>query len=180
MVNRTPSGTVRLHEDGRFFTPSGKARFIPAPLPWPGYGAAFESQRRRFRFWVNNGRTNHIWQTLYHHRHVAFYRDRVPLPYIEMHPEDARSLGVEPGDLVELSNDVGTVRATAYPTTAVKRGHTFMVFGQPRGAVGDLVSDHVDPTTTIPYYKGAWADIRRVGPQPDTHRVSFRPQNVAT
>ena len=179
IVNRTPSGTVRLHEDGRFFTPSGKARFVPAPLPWPGYGAAFESQRRRYRFWVNNGRTNHIWQTLYHHRHVDFYRDRVPLPYIEMHPEDARSLGVEPGDLVELSNDVGTVRATAYPTTAVKRGHTFMVFGQPRGAAGDLVSDHVDPTTTIPYYKGVWADIRRVGPQPDTRRVSFRPQNVA-
>ena len=35
MVNRTPSGTVRLHEDGRFFTPSGKARFVPAPLPGP-------------------------------------------------------------------------------------------------------------------------------------------------
>ena len=179
LVNRTPSGTVRLHEDGRFFTPSGKARFIPAPLPWPGYGAAFESQRRRYRFWVNNGRTNHIWQTLYHHRHVSFYRDRVPLPYLEMHPDDASSLGVEPGDLVELSNNVGTVRATAYPTTAVKPGHTFMVFGQPRGAVGDLVSDHVDPTTTIPYYKGAWADIRRVGPQPEAAHASFRPQNVA-
>ena len=103
----------------------------------------------------------------------------MPLPYIEIHPEDACSLGVEPGDLVELSNDVGTVRATAYPTTAVKRGHTFMVFGQPRGAAGDLVSDHVDPTTTIPYYKGAWADIRRIGPQPGTRHVSFRPQNVA-
>ena len=179
MVNRTPSGTVRLHEDGRFFTPSGKARFIPAPLPWPGYGAAFEAQRRRYRFWVNNGRTNHVWQTLYHHRHVPFYRDRVPLPYLEMHPEDAHELGIGPGDLVELSNDAGTVRATAYPATSVKRGHTFMVFGQPRGAAGDLVSDHVDPTTTIPYYKGAWADVRRIGPQPDTRRVSFRPQNVA-
>ena len=179
MVNRTPSGTVRLHEDGRFFTPSGKARFVPAPLPWPGYGAAFEAQRRRYRFWVNNGRTNHVWQTLYHHRHVPFYRDRVPLPYLEMHPEDAHELGIGPGDLVELSNDVGTVRATAYPATSVKRGHTFMVFGQPRGAAGDLVSDHVDPATTIPYYKGAWADVRRIGPQPDTRRVSFRPQNVA-
>jgi arsenite oxidase large subunit len=55
-----------------------------------------------------------------------------------------------------------------------------MLFGQPRGAAGELVSDHVDPSTTIPYYKGAWAAIRRVGPRPDVAKaVSFLPQNVA-
>jgi arsenite oxidase large subunit len=68
----------------------------------------------------------------------------------------------------------------AYPTSAVKRGHTFLIFGQPRGAAGELVSDHVDPATTIPYYKGAWADVRRIGTRPDlTRTVSFLPQNVA-
>lgn len=81
---------------------------------------------------------------------------------------------------MELTNDVGRVRAMAIITDAVKRGHTFMLFGQPRGAVGELVSDHVDPATTIPYYKGAWAGIRRIGPQPDVQKtVSFLPQNVA-
>jgi len=81
---------------------------------------------------------------------------------------------------VELTNDVGRVRAMAILTDAVKRGHTFMLFGQPRGAAGELVSDHVDPATTIPYYKGAWAAIRRVGPRPDVaHAVSLLPQNVA-
>jgi arsenite oxidase large subunit len=45
---------------------------------------------------------------------------------------------------------------------------------------GDLVSDHVDPSTTIPYYKGVWASVRRIAPQPDiVKRLSFRPQNVA-
>ena len=54
-----------------------------------------------------------------------------------------------------------------------------MLFGQPRGAAGDLVSDHVDPATTIPYYKGAWADIRRIGPAPDELKtVSFLPRNA--
>ena len=81
---------------------------------------------------------------------------------------------------MELSNDVGRVRAMASITDAVKQGHTFMLFGQPRGATGDLVSDHVDPATTIPYYKGVWAAIRRIGPQPEIQRtVSFLPQNVA-
>jgi arsenite oxidase large subunit len=180
IVNGVPSETVRIHEDGHFYTPSGKARFVPAPRPWPGYAAKVERQRKNHAFWVNNGRTNHIWQTLYHHRLIPFYRDHNPLPHLEMHPGDAARLGIESGDLVELSNDVGTVRAMAIITDAVKPGHTFMLFGQPRGAVGDLVSDHVDPATTIPYYKGVWADIRRIGPQPEIAKaVSFLPQNVA-
>ena len=180
IVNRVPVPTVRVHEDGRFFTPSGRARFIPAPQPWPGYAAKVVAQRAQFPFWVNNGRTNHIWQTLYHHQHVPFYAEHNPMPHLEMHPADAARLGIASGDLVELSNDVGRVRAMASITDAVKRGHTFMLFGQPRGATGDLVSDHVDPATTIPYYKGVWAAIRRIGPQPEIQRtVSFLPQNVA-
>jgi arsenite oxidase large subunit len=180
LVNRVPSGTVRMHEDGHFNTPTGKARFIPAPRPWPGYAAKVMAQRRKHRFWVNNGRSNHIWQTLYHHRLIPFYQDRMPMPYVEMHPDDARDLGIVSSDLVELSNDMGSVQAMAYVTDTVKPGHTFMLFGQPRGAVGDLVSDHVDPTTTIPYYKGAWADIRRIRAQPELARkISFLSMSVA-
>ena len=180
LVNGVPVGTVRLNEDGRFGTASGKARFIPASPPWQGYAAKVEAQKQRFRFWINNGRTNHVWQTVYHHQLLEFYNDRIPVPYIEMHPADALELGIDAGDLVEIANDVGKVQAMAYPTDAVQRNHTFLIFGQPRGAAGDLVSDHVDPATTIPYYKGAWADIRRIGPVPELSRtVSFLPQNVA-
>lgn len=180
MVRGTPVGTVRMHEDGRFFTPSGKARFIAAPLPWPGYAAAVTAQRRKHRFWINNGRSNHIWQTSFHHRHIPFYNERFPLPYLEMHAADAKSLKISSGDLVEVFNDVGNVQAMAYVSDAVKPGHTFMLFGQPRGATGDLISDHVDPQTTIPYYKGVWADVRRIGPAPESLKhVSLAPTNVA-
>lgn len=181
VVNGRPVGTVRLHEDGRFGTPSGKARFVPAPRPWPGYAAKVARQRERYRFWINNGRSNHIWQTMYHHRYIPFYQDRFPIPYLEMHAEDAKSLGIASGDLVEVANDMGSVQAMAYVSTAVKKGHTFMLFGQPRGAAGDLVSDHVDPSTTIPYYKGVWADVRRIGPRPkELENVSLAPMNVTS
>ncbi len=180
LVKGVAVGTVRLNEDGRFATKSGKAKFIPAPPPWPGYAAKVEAQKKRYRFWINNGRTNHLWQTIYHHRFIPFYQERVPVPYIEMHPDDADELGIKAGDLVEIANDVGKVQAMAYLTDAVNRNQTFLIFGQPRGAAGNLVSDHVDPDTTIPYYKGAWADIRRIGPQPElTKTVSLLPQNIA-
>ena len=181
LMKGTPVGTVRMHEDGKFATPSGKARFIPAPRPWPGYAAKVARQRKNHRFWINNGRSNHVWQTLYHHQHIPFHQDRFPIPYIEMHAEDAKSLGIASGDIVDVTNDVGSVRAMAYVSDAVKKGHTFMLFGQPRGAAGDLVSDHVDPSTTIPFYKGVWADIRRVGPMPEAMKyVSLAPTNVAS
>ena len=175
-----PVGTERLYEDGKFSTPDGKAKFIPAPPPWPGYAGNVARQRENHRFWINNGRSNHIWQTAYHHRYLEYYRERAPVPYIEMHPDDAGGLAIAAGDLVEVHNDMGSVQALAYPTDAVKRGHCFMIFGQPRGAAGDLISDHVDPATTIPWYKGVWADIRRIGPVPEVSAtVTFKPQNVA-
>jgi arsenite oxidase large subunit len=181
LVAGVPAGTVRMHEDGVFHTPTKKARFVPAPRPWPGYAAKVARQRKNHRFWVNNGRSNHIWQTMYHHRFIPFYNDRFPIPYLEMHAEDAKSLGIASGDLVEVSNDMGRVEAMAYVSTAVKKGHTFMLFGQPRGAAGDLVSDHVDPATTIPYYKGIWADVKRLGPMPEALKaVTLAPTNVAS
>ncbi len=180
LVNGVAVGTVRLFEDGKFGTKSGKAKFIPAHPPYPGYGAKFEKQKRDYRFWVNNGRSNHIWQTLYHNRLIPFYKDRVPIPYLEMHEDDAAEMGIAAGDLIELKNDVGQVQAIAYPTDAVKPNHTFLIFGHPRGAAGDLVSDHVDPDTTIPYYKGVWADIRRIGEATElAENMSFLPQNIA-
>ena len=55
-----------------------------------------------------------------------------------------------------------------------------MLFGQPRGAIGKLILDHVDPDTTIPWYKGVWADVRRIGQSPDLSKnISFKPTNFA-
>jgi hypothetical protein len=51
---------------------------------------------------------------------------------------------------------------------------SFMVFGEPNGVMGDVTTTWVD-RNVIPYYKGTWADIRRVGSQEDYKRsVSFK------
>ena len=71
-------------------------------------------QRKKHRFWINNGRTNHIWQTAYHDRLLPFRQDRFPMSPLEMNPEDAKSLGTQSGDIVELHNDFGSTFAMAY------------------------------------------------------------------
>jgi arsenite oxidase large subunit len=63
----------------------------------PGYCG-----RVKYRFWVNNGRPNHIWQTAYHDRFLAFRRDRFSMSPLEINPQDAKELGIESGDIVEL------------------------------------------------------------------------------
>jgi arsenite oxidase large subunit len=153
-------GTPILYADAKFDTPDGRAVFKPSP--WPGLPAKIEAQRARHRFWVNNGRSNEVWQTGYHDQYNAFVRDRYPLAYIEINPDDARELGVSAGEVVEVFNEHGSTCAMAYPVADAKRGQTFMLFGQAKGIAGDLTSDWTD-RNLIPYYKGAWASLQRIG-----------------
>ena len=169
-------GTRQLYTDGKFGTKSGKATFFATK--WPGFPEPVARQRQKYPFWVNNGRSNNVWQTLYSNLRQQFVMDRFPLPFIQINPADAQSLGVKSSDLVELYNDYGNVTAMAYVSDAVKPKHTFMLFANPRGVMGSLTTEYTDPTTTIPYYKGTWAAIRKVGEQPDlARRVTFLPMD---
>lgn len=153
-------GTELLYTDGKFDTPDGKARFLPAPFM--GLPAMLEAQKKKRRFWINNGRVNDIWQTGYHERHNAAVRDAHPMSLLEMSPDDATSLGVSAGDIVEVWNEFGSTRAMAQVEPAAKPGQVFMQFGYESGVMGNVTTNWTD-RNIVPYYKGAWADIRRVG-----------------
>ncbi|CAN0506479.1 unnamed protein product [Ectocarpus sp. 12 AP-2014] len=165
-------GTEMLYTDGEFDTDDGKAIFQSSP--WNGFPAVIEEQQQNHAFWINNGRTNHIWQSAYHDQHLSFRKGRFPMAPMEIHPEDAQQLGIEAGDIVEVYNNYGTTYAMAYPEPDIKRGQVFMMFGYPNGVQGDTVSEWTDQNI-IPYYKGAWADIRKIGKNDAyTRSVSFK------
>lgn len=153
-------GTEMPYAEYRFDTEDGKARFLPAP--WEGFLELAAEQRDKYPFWINNGRTNQIWQTAYHDRYIEFRQGRYPLAPIELHPDDAAELGIENGDLVEVRNDYGAVHAMAYLEPDVAQGQGFMMFGYPYNVVGDVTTPAVDENV-VPYYKGAWGEIRRLG-----------------
>jgi arsenite oxidase large subunit len=166
-------GTKRLFADGKFNKPDGKAVFASAQ--WRGFEApGKEEEKAKFPFLVNNGRVNHVWQSAYLDQYNDFVRDRWPYPFIQMNPDDMAELRLNPGDLVEIYNDNGSTQAMVQPTPSARRKQTFMLFAQPNGVQGNIVSKGVNEFI-IPNYKQSWANIRKIADAPEAVRhLSFK------
>jgi len=105
-------GTKRLYADGKFNT---KAK--PSSTRRSGAGCRLLARKRNRRssgFLVNNGRTNHVWQSAYLDQQNDFVMDRYPSPFIEMNPQDMAELNIKAGDLVDAT------QAMVYPTARAK------------------------------------------------------------
>jgi arsenite oxidase large subunit len=154
-------GTRRLYTDYKFGTKSGRAIFKVTPQP--AMPQPVKRQVDKYNFWVHSGRVNEIWQSNFHTSRLPNVKNRWPLAPLNIHPDDAREMGIQSGDLLQLYNDYGSVRAVAYVSESVRPKEVFMAFGFPNSPVNNLVTEYVDPATKIPYYKGTAANIRRIG-----------------
>jgi arsenite oxidase large subunit len=166
-------GTKRLYVDGKFGTKDGKATFMAAK--WRGLEApGKQAEKDRWPFLVNNGRANITWQSSYLDQDNEFVTDRFPYPFIQMNPVDMTDLKLKTGDLVEIYNDNGSTQAIVYPTATAKRKQTFMLFANPDGVQGNVVSAGVNELI-IPNYKQTWAAIRKLSDAPEAVRnLSFK------
>ena len=166
-------GTKRLYTDGKFGTEDGRARYCVSE--WQGLQApGKEEQRSKYKFLINNGRANIVWQSAYLDGEDDFVTDRWPYPFIEMNPADMDELGVKQGDLVEVFNDAGATQAMVYPTPTARTGETFMLFGYPTGVQGNVVNAGVNELI-IPNYKQTWGDIRKISDAPrSVGHLSFK------
>jgi arsenite oxidase large subunit len=171
-------GTQRLYADGNFSSGDGRATF--AQTQWRGLQAPGKTEEQAaYRFLINNGRANQVWQSAYLDQQNDFVVDRWPLPFIEMNPEDMAELGVGPGDLVEVYNANGATQAMAYPTPSARRNQTFMLFAYPTGVMGNVISAGVNEFI-IPNYKQTWADIRKIANAPEvTRHLTFKSQEYS-
>ncbi len=158
-------GTKRLFTDGKFGTKDGKAIFMEAQ--WRGLQAAGkQEQKDKFKYLINNGRANLVWQNAFLDQDSDFVMDRWPYPYIQISTEDMAELGLSPGDLVEVFNDDGSTQAMAYPTPTARKGETFMLFGFPTGVQGNVINAGVNELI-LPNYKQTWANIRKISSAPE-------------
>ena len=129
-----------------------------------------------FRFLINNGRANHVWQSAFLDQHNALVSDRFPFPPLLMHPDDAAELGFEAGDLIEVWNSNGATQAIAWPEQQTRRGETFLLFAHPAGPAGNVVGPGTNELV-IPNFKQTWADLRKLSDASEAVRhLSFKNQ----
>ncbi|MFN7223048.1 MAG: arsenate reductase (azurin) large subunit [Paracoccaceae bacterium] len=173
-------GTNRLYEDGVFTRhgrEDGKALFCMGE--WRGWQAAGKAQQQaNHRFLINNGRANMNWQNWFLDQGNEFVMDRFPVPFIQINPDDMAELGLKAGDMVEVHNDMGATQALVYPEPTAKRNETFMIFGAPNGAQGNIVNAGVNELI-LPDYKHTWANIRKISDAtPASAAVSYKSWEV--
>ncbi|MFD4294343.1 molybdopterin-dependent oxidoreductase [Rhodococcus sp. NPDC058532] len=159
-----PDGTVpRL----AFPTPSGRAAFFPRPHLPPA-----ELPDDDYPILLNTGRVAHQWHTMTKTGRVAKLNRLAPGPFVEVHPDDARGLGVTDGDRVEVASRRGRAVLPAVVSDRVRPGNCFApfhwndLFGEYL-AINAVTNDAIDPVSQQPEFKACAVTLTRVAAAAD-------------
>jgi len=138
----------RLFENGRFFTPDGRARFIFAAPEMPP-----ERTDAEYPLILLTGRgTSAQWHTETRTAKSAVLRMLAPGELLlDLHVEDAARLGVTDGGSVRITSRRGTLTCRARVTLCVKPGEVFLPMHDAR--VNQLTHWSADPHSRQPSYK---------------------------
>jgi assimilatory nitrate reductase catalytic subunit len=150
-----PGSQRRLFEDGRFYHPDGRARFLfeePRVLPEPA--------DEQFPFQLLTGRGSAAqWHTQTRTGKSDVLRKLHPHePFVEINPADARSLGVEIGGWVVVESRRGRARVRAFVTPTVPVGQLFLPMHD--GSTNLLTLSAFDPESRQPAYKACAVRVR--------------------
>lgn len=148
----------RLFEDGRFFTPDGRARFLfeePREMP--------ERPDGEYPFLLLSGRgTSSQWHTNTRTGKSDLLRKLYPRHcYVEIHPQDAHRLGIAPNSPVWVFSRRAGIKAVAVLTPAVQAGQLFIPMHYPE--VNQLTAPIFDAHSRQPSYKACAVGIRASG-----------------
>ncbi|MCX5001322.1 bifunctional nitrate reductase/sulfite reductase flavoprotein subunit alpha [Streptomyces sp. NBC_00638] len=154
-----------VDEDGAgpvFPTASGRAVFHARPhIP------AAEMPDDDYPYVLNTGRLQHQWHTLTKTGKVARLNKLNPGPFVELHPDDAATLGVADGDSVEVASRRGRAVLPAVVSDRVRPGCCFApfhwndLFGEYL-SVNAVTSDAVDPLSFQPEFKVCAVSLTKV------------------
>jgi len=157
-LNDGVSQTLKERLDGSrprlvFPTASGKAMFFAR-----AYAAPAELPDREFPIVLNTGRLQHQWHTMTKTGKVAMLNKLNPGPFVEIHPEDAATLGIRAKDPVEIRSRRGRAVLPAVVTERVNAGQCFApmhwndVFGDDL-CINAVTSDAIDSVSQQPELK---------------------------
>ena len=152
-VRADGSKSERFFEDGRFFTPDQRANFIsPAPAAPKATPSA--------TLILNTGRIRDHWHTMTRTGRAARLNQHIGEPFAEIHPADAKAIGVRDAELVSLSNSKGRILVRALITNQQQPGAVFVPMhwtglAASAARVDALVSPSPDPVSGQPALKSS-------------------------
>ena len=151
---RRKSGTQRLFTDHRFHTPSGKAI-----IHSPETELHSEMPDQAYPFILTTGRIRDQWHTMSKTGKVSKLKQHIPESLLEIHHTDAQRLGIQEGQLVEISSRRGQVRVKASLSNSIKPGCVFLPMHWGKFSDTDLhrannlTNPLVDPISKEPDFK---------------------------
>ncbi|NMN99621.1 molybdopterin-dependent oxidoreductase [Gordonia sp. TBRC 11910] len=164
-LNDGVSATQHVDDDGTvarlaFPTPTRRAQFLPRP-----YLPRAELPDDDFPMTLTTGRLAHQWHTMTKTGKVAKLNKLNPASFLQIHPVDAKPLGIGDGDRVEVTSRRGTAYLPAAVSTAIRPGTCFapMHFNDAQGpdlAINAVTNDAVDADSLQPEFKACAVAVR--------------------
>src|SRR5206468_1043535 len=133
-------GDLAFLFDDHFPTADGRATFVPVE-----YAPPVELPDEQYPFVMNTGRQLYHWHTGTMTRRASGLDQREPTPVVEIHPDDARALGVADGDPVRLTSRRNSMVSSCRVSERVARGQVFVPFHFREAAANLLTNPVLDP-----------------------------------
>jgi nitrate reductase NapA len=119
------------------------------------YEAPPEVPDNEYPFWLNTGRVVEHWHTGTMTRRIPVLHKAMPAAYVELHPADAKAMGIKNGDSVKLTSKRGSI---LLPAAIDRRGRpqkgmVFVPFFDEGKLINELTLDAFCPISKQPDYK---------------------------
>jgi assimilatory nitrate reductase catalytic subunit len=142
------SGTPRMFLE-RFGTPDGRARFHPV-----AHRPSAEEPDDEYPLYLTTGRVMSQYQSGTQTRRVAALNEASPGPFVEIHPELARRLGIADGASLRVTTRRGDMETVARLTPSIRTDTLFIPFHWAgKGRANLLTNPALDPESRMPEFK---------------------------
>ncbi len=136
--------------------PRGRGRLVPLQ-----FRPSAELPDEEYPFILSTGRVLYHW-----HGGTLTRRSRLddiyPEATVEIHPVDAKRLGIRSGDRVKVRSRRGEIVVWARVTARSPKGVVFVPFHFAEAAANELTNDALDPKAKIPEYKVCAVAVEKV------------------
>lgn len=119
--SKAKQGTQRLFNDGKFYTPSGKARMVEVTPQLPAVAADAD-----FPLVLNTGRIRDQWHTMTRTGKVPRLNAHLAEPFVQIHSHDAQRQQLVDGGLARLTSRHGMMLARVQASDDQRRGSAFV------------------------------------------------------